>query len=193
MSSDAISLFIGAPVSLRSVRALSTAAADLRDRAPKSLSLRWVSPTRYHVTLKYLGWCKPEIVPALRDSVGAALRGARAIDMRCRELDAFPKASAARVLWAGIDDRMGELGALAKAIDSACAELGFNKDVREFHPHVTLARCEGPSDVESLLSEAPVRVFSKTVLDRLLLYKSSVESKTSEYEILADWALEPSS
>lgn len=184
-------LFIGVPLSLRSLKAVANAASDLKERSASSnLDLRWVPPARYHVTLKYLGWARPEVLPAIRDAVGAAIAGHKAFDMRCREIGAFPSLEKAQVLWAGLDDRMGDLGGLAKKIASATEELGFPADGREFQPHVTMARLQGARNLVKLAQDAPVRVFSKSWVDTLILYKSSVESETSEYEKIASWSLE---
>ena len=53
---DSMRLFIGMPLSLRSLRAVANAASDLKERsASVKPELRWVPPARYHVTLAYLG------------------------------------------------------------------------------------------------------------------------------------------
>ena len=188
--SSSVCLFVGIPLSMRSLKAVANAASDLKERSASSnVDLRWVAPARYHVTLKYLGWTKAAAVPAIRDAIGAAVAGHKAFDMRCRELGAFPKLSEAEVLWAGLDDRMGDLSALAKKVGEATEELGFPAEARKFQPHVTMARLKGGGSLVKLVQDAPVRVFSKSWVDTLLLYKSSVESETSEYEKIASWSL----
>ena len=55
------------------LRAVANAASDLKERsASLSAELRWVPPARYHVTLAYLGWADPAVVPAIVDAVGQA-------------------------------------------------------------------------------------------------------------------------
>lgn len=187
---SSVCLFVGIPLSMRSLKAVANAASDLKERSASSdLDLRWVAPARYHVTLKYLGWTKVDALPAICDAVGAAVEAHKAFDMRCRELDAFPSLAKAEVLWAGLDDRMGELSGLAKKIDDATTALGFPGETREFQPHVTMARLKGARNLVKLVQDAPVRVFSKSWVDSLILYKSSVESETSEYEKVASWSL----
>lgn len=192
MSDDSTSmrLFIGVPLSMRSLRAVANAASDLKERSASSKDdLRWVAPARYHVTLAYLGWSQPEVVPAIIDAVAMAIKGHKPFEMRCADFGAFPSLDKAKVLWAGIDDRMGEMQSLAKAIGSACAELGFAEAEREFRPHVTMARIKGEADLVKLTQESPAHVFSKSSVESLILYKSSVESDASEYEKIARWAL----
>lgn len=185
-----VCLFVGIPLSMRSLKAVANAASDLKERSASSdLDIRWVAPARYHVTLKYLGWTKLDALPAVREALGAAVQGHKAFDMRCRELDAFPSLAAAEVLWAGLDDRMGELSGLAKKLEEAAERLGFRTETRAFQPHVTMARLKGPGNLVKLVQDAPVHVFSKSWVDTLILYKTSVESETSEYENIASWSL----
>lgn len=188
--SEAMRLFIGVPLSMRSLRAVANAASDFKERGTSSgHDLRWVAPARYHVTLAYLGWSKPAVVPAIVDAVKLAVVGQKPFEMRCAEIGGFPSLGKAKVLWAGIDDRMGELAGLAKKVGSACAELGFAEAEREFRPHVTMARIEGEADLVKLAQESPAHVFSKSLVESLILYKSSVESDASEYEKIAQWSL----
>jgi 2'-5' RNA ligase len=73
-SSASQNLFIGVPVSMRSLRAVANAASEMKERSAQSkIDFRWVAPARYHVTLKYLGWTKNEVVPAIRDEVARAI------------------------------------------------------------------------------------------------------------------------
>ena len=184
-------LFIGASLSNRSLRALATAASELRARSGSSdLELRWMPPARYHVTLKYIGWTKTALLPAIVDTVAKAIAGHRSFQFRCQNFGAFPNMESAEVLWAGIDERMGKFAALAKALDEGLADLGIPRETRDFVPHVTIARLPGGGDLKSLTKEAPEHVFSKSSLEDLILYKSSVESDASEYKKIARWALE---
>lgn len=184
-----MSLFIGIPVSMRTLRAVAGAAAHIQERAESSLGFRWVAPARYHVTLRYLGYTKEEALPAIRDQVTRAIAGIKPFEMRCREIGAFPSLDNAQVLWAGIDDGRGELAALAAKVGEAMDALGFESPSRPFHPHVTMARLKTGTDLTKLVQEVPAHVFSKSSVESLLLYKSSVESETSEYKKITNWTL----
>jgi 2'-5' RNA ligase len=181
--------FIGVPVSMRSLRAIAAAGVELREREPAARKFRWVSPARYHVTLKFLGWIRPEVVPAIRDCVADAIAGQKSFAFRCQGLGAFPSPEKARVLWAGVKSGSEVLDELAQKIDAACGELGFPVEQRDYHPHVTMARLKPPRDVARLLEDAPVTMFSKSVIDRLVLYRSNVGPAEAEYERIVEWPL----
>jgi 2'-5' RNA ligase len=181
-------LFIGVRVSLATVRALEDAVVALRERGGAA-GLRWLQPATYHITLKFLGWTRPEAVAALGDRVGAALASARELEFETRGLGAFPSAERARVVWAGVDPGgAARLRDLAERTERAAAELGFAREKRAFHPHVTLARLKVPGDVRSLLT-GPEQAYRSSWVDSVVLYESLTKSEGSEYRPRFSWSL----
>jgi len=189
----ALRLFIGTRVSLATVRALDEAVGAMR-RSESPVRPRWVAPATYHVTLKFLGWSRPEVVEALRDRVGAALVGARAVEIECRGLGAFPSPDKARVVWAGLDAAgAGRLGELAAKIERATGELGFAREKRAWHAHVTLGRLKEPGDVRGLLAAVSEQTYRYSWVDSVVLFESQMKKDGSEYSEIASWSLESDS
>jgi len=189
----AMRLFIGARVSLATVRALDEAVQAMR-RVEGAVRPRWVAPATYHVTLKFLGWSRPEVVEGLRDRVGAALGGVRAVEIECRGLGGFPSVEKARVVWAGIDPAgAGRLGEMVERIERATGELGFAREKRAWHGHVTLGRLKTPADVRGLLSAVSEQTYRHSWVDSLVLFESQMKKDGSEYTEIASWPLESDS
>jgi RNA 2',3'-cyclic 3'-phosphodiesterase len=192
--SDAQRLFVGVKVSMSVVGDLSSAVETLARRAQLGgLRVRWVAPASYHVTLKFLGWTRPETVSALEDGLGRAVAGIPPFAFRTERLGAFPSPERATVVWAGIDDRSGALVKLAEAVDREMAQLGFEPEKRRFHPHVTLGRLRDPGDVSQVLLPLSEQVFSETRAAEVHLFESQMKSKGSEYATIAKIALETAS
>jgi RNA 2',3'-cyclic 3'-phosphodiesterase len=189
----AVRLFIGARVSLATVRALDDAVQAMR-RIESDVRPRWVAPATYHVTLKFLGWSRPEVVEALRDRVGASLAGVRAVEIECRGLGAFPSVEKARVVWAGIDPQgAARLGEMVERIERATVELGFAREKRAWHGHVTLGRVRSPGDVRGLLAGVSEQTYRYSWVDSLVLFESQMKKAGSEYTEIASWSLESDS
>lgn len=189
----AMRLFIGARVSLATVRALDDAVQAMR-RVESGTRLRWVAPATYHVTLKFLGWTRPEVVEGLRDRVGAALAGVRALEVECRGLGAFPAADKARVVWAGLDAAgAARLAEMVERIERATGELGFAREKRAWHGHVTLARLKAPADVRGLLSAVSEQTYRHSWVEAAVLFESQMKKDGSEYTEIASWGLESDS
>ena len=61
----------------------------------------------------------------------------------------------ARVLWVGLDDRSGGMAGLALALDAAFAPA-FPPEVRAFHPHLTVGRCDPPAHLPAAFEETRI-------------------------------------
>lgn len=190
MRDGPVRLFIGVPLSPETRADLAETAEELMRRSEEAgVVLRWVPPTNYHITIKFLGWARREVVAAIRDRVAAAIAGTGRAELSVLGVSAFPTLSRARVLWAGIGEGGERLAALARAVEEAVTPLGFASEQRDFHAHVTLARCKG-KDLSGLVEGLSERVFSKTSLRSLVLYESSLKPTGSEYQELWRWSLE---
>lgn len=185
MSEKAMRLFVGAAISAECAEQLRQTAEALAARAAdRDLLMRWVAPAKYHVTVKYLGWVKPEAVYAIRDAIGGALAGADRFELRAADLGAFPKLEKARVLWAGLEDQRA-LESLAAAVEDAVEPLGFAREARPYHAHITLARLKNVADLSTLVADSE-QTYSATSCKVLNLY----ESTSSRYEVRWSWPLE---
>jgi len=187
-------LFIGVRISMESVAAVSAAVERMRDAAERErVRVRWVAPASYHVTLKFLGEARPEVVPAVRDAVGEALDGMPAFSFAARGAGAFPSLERARVMWIGVDDPEGHLSRLAGACDDALEPLGFRREARAFHPHVTIGRLKQVAPVESVVLGCTEQGYSETRATEVTLFESVMKSGGSEYHVRAQWPLRQTS
>lgn len=177
-------LFIGVRVSTQTANALAACAEMLQRRAREAgVDLKWVAPTNYHVTLKFLGWTRDEAVPALVDALDAALAGVQTFRFRTARLGAFPSLDKASVVWAGVDDPAA-LDDVAARVDAACAQLGWPAEKRAFHAHVTLARLRETRAVKDLVLPLSEQMFSDSRVDGVTLFESETKSSGSVYREL---------
>jgi len=174
-------LFVGIPVSLPTVDALSGACESLARRARDAkVPIRWLAPATYHITIKFLGWCRPEVVDAVIDALGRAAAGIEPVRFTTARLGAFPSVQKASVVWAGIEDG-GRLAAIAERVDQELAALGFAREQRRFHAHVTIGRLKELANVADVLLPLAEQVFSETTAPDLILFESKMKSTGSEY------------
>lgn len=113
-----------------------------RPLTQQELPVRWVDLDHYHVTLKFLGDVRGERVEEIQ---AAADRVAGATVPFEAELDgfgAFPTIRRPSTLWVGVE-ATPELRCLKQDLEWALSELGFDKEIRAFHPHLTLGRATG--------------------------------------------------
>ena len=177
-------LFVGVRISIATANALAGCAETLERRAKDAgIDLRWVAPANYHVTLAFLGWTRGDVIGPVCDALGAATAGLDRISFRTSRLGAFPSLDKGSVLWAGIEDG-GALGRLAQAVGEAMAGLGFAREARAFHPHVTLARLREPRAIRDLVLPMSEQMFGDTRGDTVILFESETKSYGSVYREL---------
>lgn len=178
-------LFVGARVSVATANALAGCAETLARRARDAgVELRWVPPEGYHVTLAFLGWTGVETIGPIRDALRAAVAGQSRLTFRTARLGGFASLDKATVLWAGIDDP-APLSRLAGAVADAMAGLGFARETRAYHPHVTLARLREARALREVVLPMAEQMFGDTRIDAVTLFESETKPKGSVYSEVA--------
>jgi 2'-5' RNA ligase len=181
-------LFLAVNLSIASTRKIGETIAAMRRAAEGKLRAAWVPTANLHVTLKFLGWANPEAVEAIRDAVAHGTKSRKGFEIGARGVGAFPESGTPRVMWVGITDPSGALVKLANDVDRWMEKLGFAKETRAYHPHVTTARVKEVHQkgfVDELHAPYKTTDFGTSLVREVILYESSVTSKGSEYLGLA--------
>jgi 2'-5' RNA ligase len=185
-------LFLAVTLSVATTRRIADVAARMRAAADKrGLRVAWVAPANLHVTLKFLGWTAAEVVDAVRDRLLLVAGRRKPFEVTARGVGAFPSAGAARILWAGVADPSGALGAIAAEIDAEMAALGYPRETRPFSAHVTVGRVKDGRGAEEVLAPHHATDFGSSSIRELILYESVTKSSGSEYTALARAPLPP--
>jgi 2'-5' RNA ligase len=177
-------LFVGARVSVATANTLSGCVETLARRAKDAgVELRWVAPINYHVTLAFLGWTGADAISSVADAIATAVAGTDRLTFRTSRLGAFAALDRATVVWAGVEDA-GGLTRLAGAVGDAMAGLGFRRDARPFHPHVTIARLREARAIRDVVLPMAEQMFGDTRIDAVTLFESETKSSGSVYREL---------
>ena len=142
--------------------------AQLRAAAP-SARASWARLDALHVTLKFLGEIESHRVPSVTRAAVKAAQNIQSFSLGLEKTGAFPPSGAPRVLWLGVSDPSGNLAKLQQSVEDELAVEGFDREVRKFHPHLTIARQRAPqgartpavlrSELQFPLVEFPVTEF----------------------------------
>jgi len=163
---------------------IQTLARTIQD--PKS-TLRWVNQDQLHVTLKFLGEVRETSVGSLIAGLRGAALGHSAFDLRLGGMGGFGGQDGYRVIWLGMGEGAKNASLLAEAIEDACEPLGFPRENRRFHPHVTLARCKTGScrvQMESLKPELLDQDVAHFTVDHIALIQSTLTPRGPLYKTL---------
>lgn len=143
-----------------------------------SNDIAWVRPQQLHLTLKFLGDVPDTETPDICRVVRAVAARFEPFEMTCRGAGAFPNARNPRTLWIGIRDGAEELKQVHGALDEALKkELGFAKEQRGFHPHLTIGRLkrdtpEARQHLADLLAEQAEFDADLAVVDEVVTFAS---------------------
>lgn len=148
---------------------------------------RWARIEGLHVTLKFIG----ETSEARVNEIKAALAGVKAepFGIEFTGVGFFPNPKSARVFWIGVNG--GEaLSKLAASVDAAMEKIGFAREERAYHPHLTLARASSHPlrELQSLLDDSPPQFGTMTAKD-FFLYQSQPQRGGSRYTKLEKFSL----
>ena len=186
-----IRAFLAVNLPVQQIDEVSKIQSQLRQRAREAeIKVAWVPPPNMHVTLKFLASIPEETVWAIRDRLGPALQGCSGLQLQVQGLGVFPGPDKPRVLWVGVDCDGDGLAELAREIDSQLEDLGFEREKRDFHAHLTLGRVKhasgGLGDLYQGLESAS---FGDCSVHEVVLYQSVLQRAGAEYRQLARFPL----
>jgi 2'-5' RNA ligase len=158
-----------------------------RSVAPARRSMvgpRWAGPEQWHLTLQFLGPV-PALAPVV-DGLRLAALSCPAFSFGLGGGGAFPSLRRARVIWIGAAQGGEAMTALAAAVGSALAPLGYQGEARRFSPHLTVARLRDQGDVSPAVEAiGPERVGPAWTVEEIILYESRLSPKGSTYTVLS--------
>jgi len=139
--------------------------------------VRWVSPEKIHLTLKFFGNIEESRIDLIFKSIEEPMRDALPFSIRVRGAGAFPSMKNPRVIWMGLADGKEMLISLQKQIGDRLEKIGFEPEDRPFQPHLTLGRMKSSRGKEELvrrMEKYTVEEFGAFQVEKVGLFKSDL-------------------
>jgi 2'-5' RNA ligase len=148
--------------------------------------VKWVRPESLHLTLKFLGDVEQERIGAVADAIEKAVSGQAAFDLVLGGTGAFPNPRRPNVLWIGVPRGAEPLASLAGAVETALAELGFEREKRPFSAHLTVGRVRPPGNAGKTVERMTETGFEcdSFRIDAVQLMKSDLQRSGAVYTTL---------
>jgi 2'-5' RNA ligase len=137
-----------------------------------------------HITLKFLGDVPEERLKEISEALERELSGAHGGKIVLQGLGAFPSNERPRVLWVGVAEGSQVLSDLNQRVERALTALGFPREDRPFHPHVTLARLKDPrrqQDARDAIAAHSNEVFGAGEMRSVLLKESRLSRSGAQH------------
>lgn len=153
---------------------------------------RWVHPSLWHLTMKFLGEVEDELVPAIADLVAQVTARHESFELALGGFGMFPNADRPRVFWVGLQEGRDKLAELATEVDLELDGLGFEPDRDGFQPHMTLARFREPHEVGDLRGNYDTsEEICRFEVEAVVLMKSVLRPRGPEYSVVEKLELIP--
>ena len=132
---------------------------------------RWIDPTNYHITLRFIGDVDHAIAGEVTDALDR-LANSESFVIRLGHLGAFGSARP-RAVYAGVESSEA-LHRLQAAHERVLQRVGLEPEGRKFTPHVTLARLRGTqaADVARFIALSGHFFALEFPVTRFVLYSS---------------------
>jgi 2'-5' RNA ligase len=156
-----------------------------RDLHLRGREVKWVRPEQIHLTLKFLGEVRDEMVTQVCETVTQTASQFDNFDMQVRGIGVFGRP--ARVVWAGIEP-CPPLIKLQAALDDAFEKIGWDKEQRAFAGHLTVCRVKTAAAGKRLAATIDQRhdeMLGTVWVDKVVLYESRLSSSGPEYSVVS--------
>jgi RNA 2',3'-cyclic 3'-phosphodiesterase len=152
----------------------------------------WSREQNIHLTLKFLGEIETSRIKALTAAAENAVMGHSPFQISIQDNGVFPSSGTPRVLWIGIRDESGNLLKLHSRLEEMCAREDFARELRNFHPHLTIARLRKPQGVRTLAAAHKEMRFEPVTVEvaELSVIRSEPSSRGSRYTVISRHRLE---
>jgi len=167
------------------VRASITRHIDRLRREFPHVRASWTRGDNLHLTLKFLGNIPVSRVSALSEATEAAARTSKSFELVIAGCGTFPPHGQPKVLWIGSDESASYLKQLYLTLEDRCAEAGFEREARVYHPHLTIARLRARGGSRELAQAHRQLVFANQTFtaSELVVFKSELRSEGSKHTV----------
>ena len=151
-------------------------------------NIKLVELENIHITLKFLGDTEEQYIDQIEEVIKKSIEGFDSFEIKLVGSGVFPNKNYIKVMWIGIKDN-GELNKISSNINENLVGLGFEKERRQFSPHLTIARVRSARNKEKLLAvvEKYNEVeFTKLKVDSIKLKQSELTAKGPIYTTLKE-------
>ncbi len=168
---------------------LDRSVEDLRSGLKDGL-IRWVRLESMHLTLKFLGEIDMEQIHTIQGVLDQVAERFSSFNLEIAGFGCFPNFSRPRIVWVGFNPDGGDLPRLQSELESRLEKIGFEREQRGYHPHLTLGRVRkglSKSDMKLLsgwAQEAQIGAVGSFEVDAISLIRSVLQPGGAAYSRL---------
>jgi 2'-5' RNA ligase len=154
--------------------------------------VRWVSPEKIHLTLKFFGNIEESKIEPIVKSIEGSIQATPPFSLKAKGMGAFPYLKNPRVIWMGLTDGKEKVISLQQRLEGLLEKIGFQAEDRPFQPHLTLGRVKTSRGREELgrgIEKYREEEFGDFHVGTVLFFKSDLRPSGPVYTILRELRL----
>jgi len=189
MKEDKLRLFIAIELPSNIIDGLRNVQEELKDKSNKP---SWAKPENIHLTLKFLGDTETGKIDSMVNILEGIAGKSFGFEISVKGVGTFPAAGNPRVIWVGIEENKDMLQ-LYNNIEEGLATLGFEKERRDFKPHLTLGRIKFLNDRAGLkrgLEKVAGLNLARFAVAGFALFKSTLTPEGAIHTRLKEYTLQ---
>ena len=145
--------------------------------------IKWVAPENMHITLKFFGDTKEDIINNIRNTFRNIAGTIKPFEIKIKGFGFFGNSRFPRVLWFGIEFP-DNLDLIYENIQKELEPLGYQSEDKKFKPHLTIGRIKDFKNKRLLLDL--VEKYNNTLILRnqvkeFVLYESILKKEGPVY------------
>jgi 2'-5' RNA ligase len=159
----------------------------IRKIGADSRGVKWVPAENIHLTLKFLGDVREDLVPVIKKRLLILGGRHKPFTIDICGAGAFPNFRNPNVLWIGIETSE-RLKSLFMELDILLSEIGFERESRGFSPHLTIGRVKDKRGIDPVIKELATykdTFFGTIEVREILLMESVLKPSGAEYSKIA--------
>jgi len=148
--------------------------------------IKWVEPNNLHLTLRFFGDTTPEQIERIGQAVEELATKFRSFQFDFKGIDYFKSKGQPRVLFLKTKGNQA-LKLLVESLEEKVIRLGFEREFKEFKPHLTLARIkyiEQKDKFDAVVGQMATDRIQSVCVSEIVFYQSILSSAAPEYKPL---------
>ncbi len=153
-----------------------------------NVDVKWVAYKNLHLTIKFLGKTPEDLLSRISESLSNIVLSYNPFCIKIYNVGVFPNRKCPRVIWVGIEDS-NILKSLQMDIEDSMAILRYQREDREFHPHLTIGRVSSQKGMIDLINELEKfknRDFGSIEVYNIKLMQSELKPTGAQYVCLRE-------
>jgi len=183
--------FVAIEISQAAKSVIAELQNELRDA---DADVSWTRPENIHLTLKFLGEVSESLIAEVAKVCVTCAADSPPLALTLNGVGAFPDSRQPRVVWVGLEGDVDPLLQLQRELDEGLSRLGFERERKPFHAHLTMGRVKSMRNSRALMALAKDYQLPPTSLSvsEIVLMQSQLHPAGSRYTRLANAALQKS-